>query len=119
MASVAVSTAVRNPNVVVVEARSLSMVFGMPMTGRPRSLSRRAFLNALQKLVPELQDRDLARGGSGVRAQVVTREGFLADDFIIVESRNAINVLNAPSPAATASIAIGNHIADLAAKHFD
>ncbi|MBN2317706.1 MAG: L-2-hydroxyglutarate oxidase [Acidobacteria bacterium] len=84
-----------------------------------RSLSRRAFLNALQKLVPELQDRDLARGGSGVRAQVVTREGLLADDFIIVESHNAINVLNAPSPAATASIAIGNYIADLAAKHFE
>jgi L-2-hydroxyglutarate oxidase len=84
-----------------------------------RSLSRRAFLSALQKLVPELQDRDVDRGGSGVRAQIVTREGFLADDFIIAESHNAINVLNAPSPAATASIAIGNYIADLAAKHFE
>ena len=84
-----------------------------------RSLSRRAFLNALQKLVPELQDRDLERGGSGVRAQIVTRQGLLADDFIIAESHNAINVLNAPSPAATASIAIGNHIAGLASKRFD
>lgn len=83
-----------------------------------RSLSRRAFLSALQKLVPELRDRDLDRGGAGVRAQIVTREGFLADDFIIAESRDAINVLNAPSPAATASIAIGNHIAGLAAKNF-
>ena len=83
-----------------------------------RSASRRAFLAALQKLVPELQDKDMNRGGAGVRAQIVTSEGFLADDFIIAESRNAISVLNAPSPAATASIAIGNHIADLTAKHF-
>jgi len=83
-----------------------------------RSLNRRAFLKALQKLVPELQDRDIERGGSGVRAQIVTRKGLLADDFIIAESPNGISVLNAPSPAATASIAIGNHIAGLAAKHF-
>jgi L-2-hydroxyglutarate oxidase len=83
-----------------------------------RSISRRAFLAALQKLVPELEERDMARGESGVRAQIVTSEGFLADDFIIAESRNVINVLNAPSPAATASIAIGRHIADLAAVHF-
>jgi (S)-2-hydroxyglutarate dehydrogenase len=83
-----------------------------------RSLSRRAFLHALQKLVPELEDKDLAPGGSGVRAQIVTAEGDLADDFVIVEAPNAIHVLNAPSPAATASIAIGRHIAELAAKNF-
>jgi L-2-hydroxyglutarate oxidase len=83
-----------------------------------RSLSRSAFLAALQKLVPELEDRDITRGGAGVRAQVVTSNGSLADDFIITESRNCINVLNAPSPAATASIAIGRHIADLAFKNF-
>ena len=59
------------------------------------------------------------RGGAGVRAQIVTPEGSLADDFIIAESYNVINVLNAPSPAATASIAIGNHIADLAVGHFN
>lgn len=82
-----------------------------------RSLSRPAFLKALQKLVPEIADRDMNRGGAGVRAQVVTREGLLADDFIIDEARNVINVLNAPSPAATASIAIGRYIANLAAKH--
>ncbi len=81
-----------------------------------RSVSRRAFLHALQRLVPELENRDLGPGGSGVRAQIVTADGSLADDFIIVEAPNAINVLNAPSPAATASIAIGRHIADLAAK---
>lgn len=84
-----------------------------------RSMSRRVFLHALQKLVPELGDRDLAPGGSGVRAQVVTAEGSLVDDFLIVEAPNLLNVLNAPSPAATASIAIGRHIANLAFKSFN
>jgi (S)-2-hydroxyglutarate dehydrogenase len=83
-----------------------------------RSISRNAFLRALQKLVPELENRDLRPGGSGVRAQIVTAEGSLVDDFLIIEAPNAINVLNAPSPAATASIAIGRHIAGLAAKTF-
>ena len=83
-----------------------------------RSLSKRAFLRALQKLVPDLTGRDIAPGGSGVRAQVVTADGSLVDDFLIVEAPNAINVLNAPSPAATASIAIGRRIADLAANSF-
>jgi len=83
-----------------------------------RSLNRRAFLAALQQLVPELQGRDIKRGGAGVRAQTVTLDGRLADDFIIAESENVIHVLNAPSPAATASLAIGRHIADLAEKRF-
>jgi L-2-hydroxyglutarate oxidase LhgO len=83
-----------------------------------RSLSRQAFLRALQKLVPELQDKDLAPGGSGVRAQAVTPQGTMVDDFLIVEAPNAIHVLNAPSPAATASLAIGRHIAALASKNF-
>lgn len=78
-----------------------------------RSLSRRAFLRALQQLVPELEDKDLLPGGAGVRAQIVTPAGSLVDDFLIVEAPNAVNVLNAPSPAATASIAIGRHIAGL------
>lgn len=78
-----------------------------------RSLSRRAFLKALQQLVPALEDKDLYPGGAGVRAQIVTSEGSLVDDFLIVDAPNAINVLNAPSPAATASIAIGRHIANL------
>jgi L-2-hydroxyglutarate oxidase len=84
-----------------------------------RSMSRRAFLRALQKLVPELEDKDMGPGGSGVRAQIITADGFLVDDFLIIEAPNAINVLNAPSPAATASIAIGRHIAELAAKSFN
>jgi (S)-2-hydroxyglutarate dehydrogenase len=83
-----------------------------------RSLSRGAFLKALQKLVPELQDSDLEPGGSGVRAQAVTVRGSMVDDFLILEAPNAIHVLNAPSPAATASLAIGRHIAGLAAKSF-
>jgi L-2-hydroxyglutarate oxidase len=84
-----------------------------------RSFSRRAFLRALQRLVPELQDKDMGPGGSGVRAQIVTSKGSLVDDFLIVEAPNAINVLNAPSPAATASIGIGRHVAALASKSFN
>jgi L-2-hydroxyglutarate oxidase len=84
-----------------------------------RSMSRKVFLRALQKLVPELEDKDMEPGGSGVRAQVVTAKGSLVDDFLIAEAPNAINVLNAPSPAATASIAIGRHITGLAAKSFN
>lgn len=84
-----------------------------------RSMSRRVFVRALQKLVPDLEDKDLLPGGSGVRAQVVTAEGSLVDDFLIVEAQNVVNVLNAPSPAATASISIGKHIANLALKSFN
>jgi (S)-2-hydroxyglutarate dehydrogenase len=84
-----------------------------------RSLSRRAFLRALQQLVPDLEGKDLCPGGSGVRAQIVTPEGSLVDDFVILETPDAINVLNAPSPAATASIAIGRHIAGIALKSGD
>jgi L-2-hydroxyglutarate oxidase LhgO len=83
-----------------------------------RSLSRRAFLHALQRLVPDLTDSDLHPGGSGVRAQAVTPRGELVGDFQIIETPNAMHVLNAPSPAATASIAIGRHIAVRAAANF-
>jgi L-2-hydroxyglutarate oxidase LhgO len=83
-----------------------------------RSLSKAAFVRALQRLVPELRDEDVAPGGAGVRAQAVTREGGLVDDFRIVATVDAIHVLNAPSPAATASLAIGRHIAGLAADTF-
>jgi L-2-hydroxyglutarate oxidase LhgO len=83
-----------------------------------RSFSRAAFLKALQRLVPEIRDADLLPGGSGVRAQSVTPEGALVDDFRILEAPGAIHVLIAPSPAATASLAIGRHLATLAASHF-
>lgn len=83
-----------------------------------RSVSKRAFLRALQRLVPALEKQDLMPGGSGVRAQAVAADGSLIDDFRITETPNAIHVLNAPSPAATASLAIGRHIAELAGKSF-
>ncbi len=81
-----------------------------------RSLSRSAFVRALQRFVPEISPADLEPGGAGVRAQAVEKDGALVDDFRIVETPKAIHVLNAPSPAATASLAIGRHIADLAAR---
>ena len=84
-----------------------------------RSLSKRAFVRALQRLVPELRPEDVERGGAGVRAQAVSPDGSLVDDFRIVAEADAIHVLNAPSPAATASLAIGRHIAGLAVDAFD
>jgi len=78
-----------------------------------RSLSKRAFLQALQRLVPVLQMDDLRPSLSGVRAQAVRPDGSLADDFIIETTARAVHVINAPSPAATASLAIGEHIARL------
>jgi L-2-hydroxyglutarate oxidase len=83
-----------------------------------RSLSKAAFVRALQKLLPEITEKDLVPGGSGVRAQAVSANGALVDDFVIKQSRNAIHVLNAPSPGATASLAIGQSIAEMAAKQF-
>ena len=81
-----------------------------------RSFNKKAFLKALQRLLPELQMEDLAPGGAGVRAQAVTPDGGLVDDFKIVEADRMIHVLNAPSPAATASISIGQAIAQMAEK---
>lgn len=76
-----------------------------------RSLSRRAFVRALQRLVPELTDGDVTPGGAGVRAQALAPDGTLLDDFRIVHAAHMVHVLNAPSPAATASIAIGRTVA--------
>lgn len=84
-----------------------------------RSLSKSVFLRDLQRLVPEIKDRDLSPGGSGVRAQAVDRKGRLLDDFSIQQSEGAIHVLNAPSPGATSSLSIGEYIVALAAKSFD
>ena len=84
-----------------------------------RSLSKAAFVEALQRLVPDLVADDLSTGGAGVRAQAVSPDGTLVDDFRIVATADAIHVLNAPSPAATASLAIGRHVADLAVEAFD
>ncbi|MFH0909048.1 MAG: L-2-hydroxyglutarate oxidase [bacterium] len=83
-----------------------------------RSFSKAAFVKALQKLMPEIQEPDLVPAGAGVRAQAVDPNGALIDDFRIVEAERMIHVLNAPSPAATASISIGESIAALAKKNF-
>jgi L-2-hydroxyglutarate oxidase len=84
-----------------------------------RTLSKKAFVKALQKLIPEVRPEDLDPAGAGVRAQALDRTGALVDDFRIVETESMIHVLNAPSPAATASISIGRTIAALAIKNFD
>jgi L-2-hydroxyglutarate oxidase len=83
-----------------------------------RSLSKRAFTKALQRLVPSITIDDLKPGGSGVRAQAVASDGALLDDFVIKQTGNVIHVLNAPSPGATASLAIGERIVATAAQAF-
>ena len=77
-----------------------------------RSLSRSEFCRSLQKLVPEIREDDLEAGGSGVRAQAMTADGRLVEDFHFEEGRGIMHVVNAPSPAATASLAIGQRIAE-------
>jgi L-2-hydroxyglutarate oxidase len=84
-----------------------------------RSFSRRAFVQALRKLIPELELADVQPAGAGVRAQALAPDGRLVDDFHIVESARMIHVLNAPSPAATASLSIGRSIARMAQAHFE
>ncbi len=83
-----------------------------------RSISKQAFVKALQRLVPDIRSDDLIAGGAGVRAQAVSPTGALIDDFVITQTGNAIHVLNAPSPGATASLAIGKRIVEMAAKAF-
>ena len=81
-----------------------------------RSFSKKAFVKALQRLMPEITADDLVAAPAGVRAQAITRDGKLVDDFLISESDSMINVINAPSPAATASLNIGNLVADKVSK---
>jgi (S)-2-hydroxyglutarate dehydrogenase len=81
-----------------------------------RSFSKAAFTKALQKLLPEVQESDLVEGGAGVRAQACDRTGGLVDDFLILEEKQVINVCNAPSPAATSSLSIGETVSQLALK---
>jgi L-2-hydroxyglutarate oxidase len=84
-----------------------------------RSISKRAFHRALARLLPELGISDICPAGAGVRAQALEPSGNLVDDFRIVQTERMIHVLNAPSPAATASLAIGQTIADMAGKNFE
>jgi L-2-hydroxyglutarate oxidase len=83
-----------------------------------RSFSKSAFTKALQELIPEVQEDDLVEGGSGVRAQACDRTGGLLDDFSILETERAIHVCNAPSPAATSSLSIGQTISEKALARF-
>ena len=84
-----------------------------------RSFSKGAFVKALQRLVPEIREDQLVAAPSGVRAQAVARDGTMVDDFLILESDRVINVCNAPSPAATASLNIGRLIVEKLAARFD
>ena len=83
-----------------------------------RAFSKKLFVKQLQRLVPTIQGEDLTPGNSGVRAQAVGADGKPIDDFVIEPHGSTIHVLNAPSPAATASLAIADHITSLAAQHF-
>lgn len=84
-----------------------------------RSFSKSAFTKALQKLIPEIQEGDLVEGGAGVRAQACDRTGGLVDDFLIIEEKQVVNVCNAPSPAATSSLSIGESVTAIALKKLD
>ena len=84
-----------------------------------RSLSKPLFVKSLQRMMPSIQANDLVPGGAGVRAMAIHRSGEMVDDFYIVDSPKALHVLNAPSPAATASFAIGEYIAQQAANLFN
>ncbi len=83
-----------------------------------RSFSKAAFTKALQKLIPEIKEEDLVKAEAGVRAQACSRDGGLVDDFLILEEKVAINVCNAPSPAATSSLSIGQTVSELALQRF-
>ena len=81
-----------------------------------RSFSRELFCRSMQRLVPEIQLADLVPGGSGVRAQAMSPDGTLVDDFHFVQGERELHVVNAPSPGATSSLAIGEEIADVVAQ---
>ncbi|MBO0810342.1 MAG: L-2-hydroxyglutarate oxidase [Actinobacteria bacterium] len=83
-----------------------------------RDLSKPAFLAEMRRYLPAIRGRDVTFGPSGIRAQCLSRDGGLVDDFLIEEADGVIHVLNAPSPAATASIVIGRHVADRAVANF-
>lgn len=82
-----------------------------------RSFSKKLFVQAVQQLIPDIKPEDLERHGAGVRAMACSADGYLIDDFMIVEQKQVIDVCNAPSPAATASLAIGENIAARVARY--
>lgn len=84
-----------------------------------RSFSKRAFLKSLQRLVPDLKSKDIVRSRTGVRAQALDRNGNLIDDYVILRQDRMLHVLNAPSPAATSCLSIGEYITNLVLRqHF-
>ena len=83
-----------------------------------RSLSTQAASRALQAMLPDLRPDDLVPAGAGVRAQAVDADGRLLDDFRVVSALGMVHVLNAPSPAATAALAIGEHLSEMANAAF-
>lgn len=84
-----------------------------------RAFSKKLFLKRLQRMLPSLTMDDIVPGRAGVRAMALDKEGNMIDDFKIVHSHNALHVLNAPSPAATAGLAIGKAVNDMAEKYFN
>lgn len=83
-----------------------------------RSFSKKAFLKSLQRLIPDIEENDIIPSDAGVRAQALKSDGSLVDDFAIFQSERSLHVCNAPSPAATASLMIGNEIVNCLPKHF-
>lgn len=84
-----------------------------------RAFSKKLFLNRLRKLIPSLEMNDIVPGRAGVRAMALDHSGNMIDDFKIVHGHRSLHVLNAPSPAATAGLAIGKAVNDMAEKHFN
>lgn len=93
----------------------ISKHLGMGLAEMWRSLYKGAFVRSLQQLIPEVRSQDLEPGGAGVRAQAISDDGRFVDDFVIEESRGVVNVLNAPSPAATSSLSLAEYIVERAA----
>ena len=83
-----------------------------------KTLSKKRYLRALQRLVPSITQDDIVRSRSGIRAQALDRNGEFVDDFLIIESDRVVNVCNAPSPAATAGLRIGQLISERVASRF-
>jgi L-2-hydroxyglutarate oxidase len=84
-----------------------------------RAFSKKRFLRTLQRMIPSLSMNDIELGRAGVRAMLLSRDGDTRDDFRIEYNKRSIHVLNAPSPAATACLAIGDAICDMAVEQFD
>jgi L-2-hydroxyglutarate oxidase len=94
----------------------ISKHLGMGLAEMWRSVYKGAFVRSLQQLIPEVRGEDLEPGGAGVRAQAISDDGRFVDDFVIEQSRGVVNVLNAPSPAATSSLSLAEHIVGLASQ---